>query len=521
MNRPTPPPQPVGPGGAPHHHEHGHHEHGHHRTAHRSSLGRGDRGRRSPAEAPAGGLRTGTAQGRAVLLVLVLGSGMAFLDGTVVNVALPSIGRDLGADVAGLQWTVTAYLLTLSSLILLGGSLGDRYGRRRVLLVGAVAFALASAACALAPTVPVLVAARAVQGVGGALLTPGGLAVLQASFAPQDRARAIGTWSGLTGVAGAAGPVLGGWLVAWDWRAVFLLNLPMAAAVVVLGLRHVPESRSPQRAPSLDVPGALASAVGLGGLTYALVAGPAGGWGAGSLVAGAVGVTGLTAFVVRERRTAFPVVPPALFASRVFTAVNTGTFAVYAALGGVMLLLVLQLQVSLGWSALAAGASMAPSTLLMLLLSGRSGAAAVRTGPRLPLVVGPLVGAAGVALLAGVGPGDTYPVDVLPGVLLLGSGLVITVAPLTATVLAAAPDALSGTASGVNNAVARSAGLLAVAALPALVGLTGDAYVDPALLTPAFRAAMLVCAGLLAVGALVALVGVPGGRLDRVSPGEG
>ncbi|WP_298807043.1 DHA2 family efflux MFS transporter permease subunit [uncultured Pseudokineococcus sp.] len=518
MSSRTPPPQPVGPGGVPDHHGTGRRGTGHRGTGHHGTGHRRGRPRRPAATAPAGGLRAGTAQGRAVLLVLVLASGMAFLDGTVVNVALPSIGADLGADVAGLQWTVTAYLLTLSSLILLGGSLGDRYGRRRVLLVGAVAFAVASAGCALAPDVPTLVAARAVQGVGGALLTPGGLAVLQASFAPQDRARAIGTWSGLTGVAGAAGPVVGGWLVAWDWRAVFLLNLPLAAAVVVLGLRHVPESRSPERAPSLDVPGAVASAVGLGGLTYALVAGPEGGWGAPSLVAAAVGVVGLAAFVLRERRTPHPVVPPSLFSSRVFTVVNVGTFAVYAALSGVMLLLVLQLQVSLGWSALAAGAAMAPSTLLLLLLSGRSGAAAARTGPRLPLVVGPLVAAVGVALLAGVGPGDTYPVDVLPGVLLLGAGLVITVAPLTATVLAAAPDALSGTASGVNNAVARSAGLVAVAALPAVVGLTGAAYADPALLTPAYRAATLVCAGLLALGALVALVGVPGGRLDDVAP---
>lgn len=514
MSHRTPPPQPVGAGGVPGHQHHGH-LHG------RRDHGRHGRPGRAAAAAPEGGLRSGSAQGRAVMAVLVLASGMAFLDGTVVNVALPSIGADLGADVAGLQWTVTAYLLTLSSLVLLGGSLGDRYGRRRVLLVGAVAFAVASAACALAPDVPTLVAARAVQGVGGALLTPGGLAVLQSSFAPQDRARAIGTWSGLTGVAGAAGPVVGGWLVLWDWRAVFLLNLPLAAAVVVLGLRHVPESRSPERAPSLDVPGALASAVGLGGLTYALVSGPGGGWGAGALAGAVLGVAGLAAFVVRERRTAHPVVPPALFASRVFTAVNAGTLAVYAALGGVMLLLVLQLQVSLGWSALAAGAALAPSTLLMLLLSGRSGAAAARTGPRLPLVVGPLVGAAGVALLAGVGPGGTYPVDVLPGVLLLGSGLVVTVAPLTATVLAAAPDALAGTASGVNNAVARSAGLVAVAALPALVGLQGDAYADPSLLTPAFRAAMLVCSGLLVLGALVAAVGVPGGRLEAVSPDAG
>ncbi|MEJ5946038.1 MFS transporter [Pseudokineococcus basanitobsidens] len=498
MTDAAPPPQPVGPGGAPHHHR----------------PGDGRRGRRRPEELPDGGLRAQSPQGRAVLLVLVLGSGMAFLDGTVVNVALPSIGADLGADVAGLQLTVTAYLLTLSSLILLGGSLGDRYGRRRVLLVGAVWFALASLGCALAPDVPTLVAARALQGVGGALLTPGGLAVLQASFAREDRARAIGTWSGLTGVAGAAGPLLGGWLVAWDWRAVFLLNLPLAAAVVVLGLRHVPESRSPERAPSLDVPGALTSAVGLGGVTYALVAGPDGGWGAGSVVAGVVGAAGLVAFVLRERSARHPVVPPALFRSRVFTVVNAGTFAVYAALGGVMLLLVLQLQVSLGWSALAAGAATAPSTLLMLLLSGRSGAAATRTGPRLPLVVGPLVGGAGVLWLSGVGPGDVYPVDVLPGVLLLGSGLVVTVAPLTATVLAAAPDALSGTASGVNNAVARSAGLVAVAALPAVAGLTGDAYADPSLLTPAFRTAMLVCAGLLAAGALLALVGVPRGRPD-------
>lgn len=457
-----------------------------------------------------GGLRLATARGRAVLVALVLASGMAFLDTTVVNVALPRIGADLDADLAGLQWTVTAYLLVLASSILLGGSLGDRFGRRRVLLVGAVWFAVASVLCGLAQDVVLLVAARALQGVGGALLTPGSLAILRACIHPDDRGRAVGLWSGLTGVAGAAGPLLGGWLAGWDWRAVFWLNAPLAVVTVAVALRVVPESRAPERAPSLDVTGSALSAVGLAGVTYALVSGPDRGWGADVLVPAVAGVAGLVAFVAHERRTPYPMLPPRLFASRLFSVVNVGTFAIYAALGGVTFLLVLQLQVSLGWSPLAAGTATLPMTGLMLLLSGRAGASGDRVGPRLPLTVGPAVAAAGVAVLAFVGPGDDYPSAVLPGVLLLGSGLVVTVAPLTATVLGAAPAELAGTASGVNNAVARSAGLLAVAALPALAGLTGQAYAEPDLLTSAYRTAMGVCAGLLVVAALVAGVAVPG-----------
>nr|WP_269204753.1 MFS transporter [Motilibacter deserti] len=443
-------------------------------------------------------------------MVTILGSGMAFLDGTVVNVALPRIGEDLDAGLAALQWTVNAYTLTLAALILLAGALGDRFGRRRVFLVGVVWFAVTSAACGLAPDATTLVAARALQGVGAALLTPGSLAILQASFAREDRARAIGAWSGLGGIAGAVGPLLGGWLVeAASWRWAFFINLPLAA-VVVLAARHVPESRDEQRAPGLDLPGAALGALALAGTTYALTAWPEDG--ASPVVLGALvgGLVALGAFVLRERSARSPMLPLGLFGSRAFTASNLVTFAVYAALGGVFLLLVLELQVVAGSGPVAAGAALLPVTLIMLALSARMGAVSERTGPRLPMTVGPLLAAAGTVLLAGVDAETAYARDVLPGVLLFGLGLSVTVTPLTATVLGSVDDRYAGTASGVNNAVARAAGLLAVAALPLLVGLSGDDYADPAALQPAYRNAMLVCAGLLAAGGVLAALSVPG-----------
>ena len=454
------------------------------------------------------GLAFGEPRGRWVLAATVLGSGMAFIDGTVVNVALPRIGEDLGAGLSGLQWTINGYTLTLASLILLGGSLGDRFGRRRVFVTGVVWFALASLLCGVAPNVETLIAARALQGIGGALLTPGSLAILQSSFRPEDRARAIGAWSGLGGIAGAAGPFLGGWLVQTaSWRWVFLINLPLAVAVVLVTVRHVPESRDPAASRHIDVAGAAVGAIGLGALTYGLIAWQDRGFNdLVVLLSLGVGVGGLVAFVLGEKFSKEPMLPLGIFSSAQFSATNAVTFAVYAALGGVFFWLVLDLQVVAGFSPIAAGLSLLPVTLIMLFLSARMGALAQRIGPRVPMTIGPLLCAVGVLWLSRLDTGATYAVDVLPPVVAFGLGLSLTVAPLTSTVLAAAPDEHAGLASGVNNAVARVAGLLAVAVLPLVAGLSGEAYHSAQLLQPAFRTAMIVCAALLTAGAVLSAV---------------
>jgi len=462
-------------------------------------------------------LRYDEPAGRWVLFATVLGTGIAFLDATVVNIALPAIGREFEADMADLQWTVNAYTLTLASFILLGGSLGDRFGRRRIFVLGVVWFAVASLLCGLAPSMEALVAARALQGVGGALLTPGSLAILQASFAESDRGRAIGAWSGLGGVAGAIGPFLGGWLVETStWRLVFLINVPLAALVVVASLRHVPETIDPQAPRRLDVTGALLCAAGLAGLTYGFISGgDAGELGAVSLLALAAGLAALGLFLLVERTSSHPMMPLDVFESRVFDAVNIVTFVVYAALGGLFFMLVITLQVVVGLSPLLAGTALLPVTAIMLLLSARAGDLGQRIGPRIPMTVGPLVAAVGLVLLSRIGPGASYVVDVLPGVVIFGLGLSLTVAPLTATVLAAASQRHAGVASGINNAIARSAGLLIVAALPLLVGLSGDAYTNPAKLGPAFTDSMLLCAGLLVLGGLLSAVSL---RPAEVAP---
>jgi EmrB/QacA subfamily drug resistance transporter len=448
-----------------------------------------------------------------VLAATVLGSGLATLDATVVNVALVRIGEDLGADLAGLQWTLNGYTLTLAAFVLLGGSLSDRFGRRRVFLIGVGWFALASALCAMAPTVGVLSAARALQGIGGALLTPGSLAILSASFPPDERARAIGAWSGLGGLAAAAGPFLGGWLVAaGSWRLVFLINLPVAAAVVAIAVRWVPESVDPDAASRFDVRGTLLGAIGLAGVSYAPIQAGDQGWTPTALLAGVIGALALLALVIHLRRAADPLVPPVLFASRQFTAANVVTLCVYAALGALFFLLVLDLQLVAGFSPLLAGAALLPVTVLMLVLSARSGALAQRIGPRLQLSVGPLIAAAGLLLTLRIGPGASYWADVLPAVAVFGLGLATLVAPLTAAVLAAAPTQLAGVASGVNNAVARSAGLLAVAALPAVAGLSDGDYRSAA----GYRTATLLNVSLLVAGALTAGLGIRN-RLEPVS----
>nr|WP_257574203.1 MFS transporter [Streptomyces sp. JJ66] len=464
-------------------------------------------------------MRLRTARGRWVLFTTVLGSGMALLDSTVVSVALPHIGADLDADLGVLQWTVNAYMLTLAGLILLGGTLGDRYGRRRVFIVGIVWFALASLLCGLAWSPGVLIAARALQGVGGALLTPGSLALIQATFHPDDRARAVGAWSGLGGVAAAVGPFLGGWLVDGPgWRWVFLLNVPLALLCVPVALRYVPETRDPDASGRFDVAGAALGALALGGVTYALIAAPEQGRSPVVVGTAVVGVVSAVAFVALERRLRFPMVPPSVFASRQFTAVNGVTLGVYAAFGGFFFLSVVQLQVVVGWSALGAGTALLPTTLLMLLLSARAGALGQRIGPRMPLTVGPLLCAGGMLLMTRAGPGASYAADVLPALLVLGAGMTLLVAPLTATVLASVDVTRAGLASGVNNAVARAAGLLAVAALPLLAGMGPEAYREPAAFDSAFRVAMGWCAGVLVLAAVLAWLTV---RADVLEPGAG
>ncbi|MGQ5259172.1 MFS transporter [Micromonospora sp. ZYX-F-536] len=470
------------------------------------------------APVPAPSLRMGTAAGRGTLLAAVLASGMVFLDSTVVNVALPKLGQDLGANVADLQWTINGYLLMLAAFVLLGGALGDRFGRRRVFLLGVVWFTAASVLCGLAQGTSWLIAARFLQGAGGALLTPGSLSVLQASFHPDDRGRAIGAWAGLSGVSTALGPFIGGWLIdALSWRWIFFLNLPVAVLVLLAALRWVPESRDESASRTagpgrtrhrFDVLGALLGALALAGVTYALIDAPARGFdSAPVLIAALVGVLAAVAFVVLERRRGdAAMLPTGLFGSRLFSVLNIFTVVVYAALGGFTFFFAVYLQNVVEWSAFRTGIALLPMTVLLLVGSARAGALSARIGPRLPLSIGPVVAAVGLLLLRGVGPGASYWRDVLPGVLLFGIGLTLVVAPLTASVLAAVEDRFSGVASGFNNAASRAGGLLAVAALPLLVGLSGGGYEQKAELTDAFRGAMIWCAGLLLAGAVLALV---------------
>jgi EmrB/QacA subfamily drug resistance transporter len=455
-----------------------------------------------------GQVRFGTPEGRWILAATIVGSGIASLDATVVNVALPTIGRHFGAGVAGLQWVVTGYLITLASLILLGGSLGDLFGRKRVFLAGVGWFSLASLLCGVAVNLPMLIAARALQGIGGALLVPGSLAIIEASFAKGDRGRAIGAWSGLGGITTAIGPFVGGWLVsAVSWRLIFLLNLPLAA-VVVLASRHVPESTDPGADRRIDFLGAGLVVVGLAAVTYALISAPEAGRGAVVAVSGVVGVAALAAFVVVERRSPHPMLPLGIFSSRQFTAANLVTFVVYAALGGALFLLAVDLQQALRFSPVAAGAALFPVTVIMLLLSARAGALAQRIGPRIPMTVGPMIVTAGLLLMRRISPGSHYVPVVLPAVVVFGLGLSLTVAPLTATVLEAADERHAGVASGVNNAVARAASLLAVALLPALAGLKGADYRNPTAFSHGFHTALLYAAGGTFVGGVIAYFGI-------------
>jgi EmrB/QacA subfamily drug resistance transporter len=426
-----------------------------------------------PAESgPA--LRLSSSRGHWVVAAAVLGSGVAFLDGTVVNAALPAISRDLHAGLADLQWVLTAYLLTLGSLLVVGGSLGDLFGRRRIFIIGLVGFGITSILTGAAPSIETLIAARALQGVAAALLVPGSLAIISSSFRREDRGAAIGAWSGLAGVTTALGPFLGGWLIdSVSWRLVFFINPPIVVITVILAYRHIPETRDMSASRHVDVLGGTVLAVGLAGVVYALIEGPANGWSPVTLLLGVVGVMALGSFFVVERRSPSPMVPLEIFRSRQFSGANAVTFVVYGALGAMTFLLVVHLQTDMGYSALAAGASLIPFTVLMLAFSSRMGALAQRIGPRLPMTIGPIIVGIGMALLGRTQPGTSYWTTTFPAVIVLGVGLTITVAPLTAAVLAAVEDRHAGIGSAINNAVSRIAGLLAIAVLPAAAGLAG------------------------------------------------
>ncbi|EAQ00770.1 putative transmembrane efflux protein [Janibacter sp. HTCC2649] len=453
-------------------------------------------------------------RGRLTLTAVTLGSGIAILDGSVVNVALRTIGTELDASLEQLQWVINGYMLALASLVLVGGALGDRFGRRRIYLGGMGWFLIASALCAVAQTPGQLIAMRVLQGVGAALLTPGGLAIIQSVFRREDRAAAIGTWAGLSGIAAAIGPFVGGWLVDnGGWRWIFGINVPLCIAVIALTLWATPESRdeTPRTAQEgasrgFDIPGGALTVLSLGALTYALTSSATMSRGLLAVVV-AVAVAAAVGFIIVEQRSRTPLVHLSLFGDRVFSAANAMTFVVYGALGVVFFILVLQLQVSAGWSALSAGLTGLPATVALMFLSSRASQLSERIGPRIPMAVGPIICAVGVLLLLPAGRDATW-WTVLPGLVIFALGLALLVSPLTSTVLAAAPDRYAGVASGVNNAVARAGSLIAVAALPALVGLSGDDYLDPTAMTSGFRAAMVICAALLTAGGVVSWFGL-------------
>jgi EmrB/QacA subfamily drug resistance transporter len=413
------------------------------------------------------------------LVATILGSTIVFLDSTVVNVALPAIQSDLDTGLAGQQWIVEAYLLTLVSLLLVGGSLGDLYGRKRMFIIGLTGFGICSVLCAIAPTDEALVAARALQGIAGALLVPGSLAILAATFEGEARGRAVGLWTAWAGISTLIGPVGGGLLVELDWRLIFWVNVPLVVATVILAHRVIQESVDPEAVRGIDFAGIGLSALGLAGPVFALIEQPTHGW-SDPIVWGPLvgGIVLFACFIGWEARARAPMLPLELFRSHNFSFVNLSTLFVYAALGGAFFFITLFLQQVAGYTAFQAGAATTPPTILMFVLSGRFGALASRIGPRLVMGIGPLIGAAGLALLTRVDSDVNYVVDVLPAMVLFGFGLSMTVAPLTTTVLDSVEERHVGVASGVNNAVARVAGVLAIAALGAVVSAQFTSSLD-------------------------------------------
>jgi EmrB/QacA subfamily drug resistance transporter len=498
-------------------------------------------------------MKTGSArEARWSLVVAILGSTMAFVDGTVVNVALPVMQRSLDATIAEMQWIVEAYAVVLAALVLVGGALGDRLGRRNVFISGVVVFALASTVCGVAPEAPLLIAARAVQGIGAALLVPGSLSLISAAFPEKDRGAAIGTWSSTSAMTSALGPVLGGWLVAHaSWRWLFFINLPVGLVTAYLALARVPESRDEDAPKKLDAVGATLAVSGLGLIVLGLVEAPRlGGWrDARTLCLVVAGVAVLLLFIVVEIRSSSPMVPMTLFRSRTFAAANALTLLLYAALGGALFFVPFNLIQVQGYSPAAAGAALLPTVICISAMSPWTGKWAARRGPKSALVVGPLLAALGFALLARPAVGGSYWTTVFPGLLALGLGMGTTVAPLTTAVMGAVPERHTGVASGVNNAVARAASVLAVAALGGILTSRFDSMLDRVLdrmaLEPSvrtaieahhaelagmqlpgtaneallrravddafvdgYRALMLVCSALAALGAVVVLVTV-------------
>ena len=445
----------------------------------------------APSAAPAGGVSQ-----RWVLAATVLASGMAFIDGTVVNIALPLIQESLGASGTAVQWIVEAYSLFFSALILVGGAMGDRFGRRRVFMAGVTLFALASAACGLARNVSELITARAIQGIGASLLVPGSLAILSAAFPAGERGRAIGTWSAFTSVATSAGPLLGAWLVQTvSWRAAFLLNLPLAAAVLFIAWRHLPETRDPAARP-LDITGAALATAALGGVVLGLIESVNRGWRdpwvVGALLAG---VIALVAFVFEERRSRNPMLPPSLFRERTFVAANLLTLFLYAALSAAFFYLPFDLLQAQEFTPAEAGAAMMPLIVLLSSLSMWSGGFVQRVGARLPLTLGPAIAGLGFGLLALPGVGAGYWSGFFPALCVLGLGMGVTVAPLTTVVMNSVPREQAGSASGVNNAVARVAGLLAIALFGIVVSWTFHRTLERSLneisVSPAMRRAVM------------------------------
>lgn len=427
-------------------------------------------------------------------------------------VAIPSIGRDLGLAMSGLQWVMNGYLLTLSALMLFGGALGDRLSHARVFGAGLIGFAFASLGCAIAPNSVVLVAARLLQGIAGALVVPNSLALIETSFSGHERGVAIGRWAAWSGISTAIGPLAGGWLVdAASWRFVFVSVVPLALVAAWIALRHAVEGKGKKTSKPLDYAGAALITLGLAGIVGALIIGPDKGFSSTLVLGiGIVGIASTVAFFIIESKSQNPLLPLDVFKSRQFAGANLNTLLVYAALNGLFFLLMLQLQNGLGYSALVAGASLLPVNALLLILSPRAGKLAERIGARLPMAVGSLVAGAGILLFVRVKPGTTYVATILPALVVFGLGLGLLVAPLTSAALQSLGEKRAGIASGVNNAAARLAGLLATASIPVAAGIGGSHEPRGALLASAFVRSMTISAALCALGAIVAFTMVRG-----------